>query len=208
MFLSRLTLNARDQLVRRDLARPYQMHRTLMNSYPYPRVENRCDLLFRLEPPRHGPPVVLVQTRNDPGEWPGTYDHVREVAMPLCAAHGIEFVTIDGASYPVRDARSLFAWLEARHQIPVAGPNRICTRVAKVERFERWAADRFGAGAAIEVWIGFEAGEEARAAKDEQPTWGDAATRGVYWELATAVCLLQAGSDIMVMRHPQAAVAP
>jgi CRISPR system Cascade subunit CasE len=71
MFLSKLTLDARDQLVRRDLARPYQMHRTLMDSYPYARVENRCDLLFRLEPPRHGPPVVLVQTRNDPGEWPG-----------------------------------------------------------------------------------------------------------------------------------------
>jgi CRISPR system Cascade subunit CasE len=74
MFLSRLTLNARDQLARRDLARPYQMHRTLMNSYPYPRVENRCDLLFRVEPPRHGPPVVLVQTRDDPGEWPGLAD--------------------------------------------------------------------------------------------------------------------------------------
>jgi CRISPR system Cascade subunit CasE len=71
MFLSKLTLNVRDRLARRDLARPYEMHRTLMNSYPYPRVENRCDLLFRVEPSRAGPPVVLVQTRDDPGEWPG-----------------------------------------------------------------------------------------------------------------------------------------
>jgi hypothetical protein len=112
--------------------------------------------------------VVFVDVGHpdDPGEWPSTYRHVREVAMPLCAREGIEFVTIDSSSYPVRDARSLFAWLEARHQIPVAGPNRICTRVAKVERFERWAADRFGVGAELEVWIGFESGEEARAAKD------------------------------------------
>ena len=49
--------------------------------------------------------------------------------------------------------------------------------------------------------------KEARASAEEQPTWGDAATRGIFWELATAVSLLQAGSDIMVMRHPKAAVA-
>jgi acetyl-CoA decarbonylase/synthase, CODH/ACS complex subunit delta len=49
--------------------------------------------------------------------------------------------------------------------------------------------------------------KESRASAEEQPTWGDAATRGIYWELATAVTLLQAGSDIMVMRHPKAAAA-
>lgn len=124
--------------------------------------------------------VVFVDVGHpdDPGEWPGTYRHVREVAMPLCAREGIEFVTIDSTNYPVRDARSLFAWLEARHQIPVAGPNRICTTVAKVERFERWAADRFGVGAALEVWIGFEAGEEARAAKDPNAGSGGKAKKG------------------------------
>ena len=74
MFLSKLTLNIRDRLVRRDLARPYEMHRTLMNSYPFPRVEHRCDLLFRVEPARSGPPVMLVQTRDEPGEWPGLPD--------------------------------------------------------------------------------------------------------------------------------------
>jgi len=46
--------------------------------------------------------------------------------------------------------------------------------------------------------------KEAKATAEEQPSWGDASTRGVYWELATAVTLLQAGSDILVMRHPQA----
>lgn len=49
--------------------------------------------------------------------------------------------------------------------------------------------------------------KEAKASAEEQPAWGDAATRGIYWELATAATLLQAGSDIMVMRHPQAARA-
>lgn len=108
---------------------------------------------------------VDVGHPDDPGEWPGTYQHVEEVVRPMCAAAGIEFVRIDHTNYPVRDARSLFAWLAARRQIPVAGPNRVCTRVAKVERFERWLDDRFP-GLDVEVWLGFEAGEEARAAKD------------------------------------------
>lgn len=101
----------------------------------------------------------------DPGEWPGTYKHVREVVMPLCAAHGIRFEWIDSERYPVRDARSLFAWLAARGQIPVAGPNRLCTTIAKVERFEAWMSATYP-GQLVEVWIGFEAGEEDRAAKD------------------------------------------
>lgn len=102
---------------------------------------------------------------DDPGEWPSTYRHVEEVVRPFCAEHGIEFVKIDSSNFPVRDARSLFAWFEARKQIPVAGNNRICTRIAKVERFEAWLDSRFP-GQEVDVWIGFEAGEEARAAKD------------------------------------------
>lgn len=101
----------------------------------------------------------------DPGEWPGTYRHLREVVMPFCEREGIEFVWLDSGEFPVRDAKSLFAWLEARKQIPVAGPARICTTIAKVERFEAWMDSRY-AGMEVEVWIGFEAGEEKRAASD------------------------------------------
>jgi len=49
--------------------------------------------------------------------------------------------------------------------------------------------------------------KEARASAEEQPTWGDERSRGVLWEVATATSLLQAGSDILVMRHPEAAQA-
>lgn len=51
-----------------------------------------------------------------------------------------------------------------------------------------------------EVWRA----KEARAGKDEVPDLGDENTRGLYWEIATASTLLQAGSDILVMRHPAA----
>jgi len=76
--------------------------------------------------------------------------------------------------YLVRDARSLFEWMWNRRQIPVAGPHRICTRIAKVERFEAWLDDAYP-GQLVEVWIGFEAGEEARAARD--PNNGGTAAR-------------------------------
>ena len=116
--------------------------------------------------------VVFMDTGHpdDPGEWPGTYRHIDEVVRPICAQHGIEFVRIDHTNYPVRggtkgEARSLFAWWEARHSMPMAGPGRQCTTIAKVERFEKWASDRWP-GQDVEVWIGFEAGEEDRAAKD------------------------------------------
>lgn len=106
-----------------------------------------------------------------PGEWPSTYKHMEEVAIPLAKAHGIEWVTLDTKSYPIRKGgadecdEGLFAYWWTRNQIPVASPNRNCTVLAKVERFERWLNDRFP-GEEVEVWIGFEAGEEARAAKD------------------------------------------
>ncbi len=108
---------------------------------------------------------VADPDHEDPGEWPSTYRHIREVVIPLCKAHGIPFVTLDTKSYPVRDARSLFAWLEARNQIPVSGPKRICTIIAKVERFEAWL-DRTFPDQDVEVWVGFEAGEESRAKND------------------------------------------
>lgn len=101
----------------------------------------------------------------DPAEWPGTYRHIEEIVRPLCARARIPFEVISADRYPIRGARSLFEWLRARRQIPVAGPQRICTTVAKVERFESWMRDCWP-GAEVEVWLGFEAGEEARAAKD------------------------------------------
>jgi hypothetical protein len=107
----------------------------------------------------------------DPGEWPGTYRHIREVVEPFCKKHGIPFVWISSDCYPLRkgkegEARSLYSWWKARKQIPVAQKKyRVCTLVAKVERFQAWLADAFP-GQEVDVWIGFEKGEEGRAESD------------------------------------------
>jgi len=44
----------------------------------------------------------------------------------------------------------------------------------------------------------------AKEAKAENPAWGDLVKRGPVWEAVTALTFLQAGADILVMRHPDA----
>ena len=46
--------------------------------------------------------------------------------------------------------------------------------------------------------------KEAKATKEEFPQWGLESERGPIWEMITATALLQAGADILVMRHPKA----
>lgn len=46
--------------------------------------------------------------------------------------------------------------------------------------------------------------KEAKAAVSEFPLWGPESERGIIWEAITATALIQAGADILVMRHPQA----
>jgi CRISPR system Cascade subunit CasE len=49
MFLSRLILDSRDPQDRRDLARPYEMHRTLWRAFP---DDDPGRVLFRVDTDR------------------------------------------------------------------------------------------------------------------------------------------------------------
>ena len=71
MFLSRLFLDTRSRLARRvrsDLARPYELHRTLWNCFPNLQSDSgtKCFLnriLFRLDAEENYPePILLVQS--------------------------------------------------------------------------------------------------------------------------------------------------
>jgi acetyl-CoA decarbonylase/synthase complex subunit delta len=46
--------------------------------------------------------------------------------------------------------------------------------------------------------------KEAKVSESEWPGSGNADTRGIMWEVVTALAMLQAGADILTMRHPQA----
>ena len=52
--------------------------------------------------------------------------------------------------------------------------------------------------------VGYEAWRVKEAKLADAPGWGGAVDRGPMWEAATAICLLQAGADIIRMRHPRA----
>jgi acetyl-CoA decarbonylase/synthase complex subunit delta len=46
--------------------------------------------------------------------------------------------------------------------------------------------------------------KEARAPEKEEPDWGDRELHNAYWEIATAMSLLVAGSELLIMYHPKA----
>jgi acetyl-CoA decarbonylase/synthase complex subunit delta len=52
--------------------------------------------------------------------------------------------------------------------------------------------------------VGYESWRAKEAKVANAPDWGPAELRGPMWEAVTAICLLQAGVDIIRMRHPAA----
>ena len=52
--------------------------------------------------------------------------------------------------------------------------------------------------------VGYESWRVKEAKLADIAEWGDVENRGPMWEATTAICLLQAGVDIIRMRHPKA----
>lgn len=72
-------------------------------------------------------------------------------------------------------------------------------------RLAAFAGDKTVASPFI-CFVGQEAwrAKEAKATQTEFPMWGPESERGIIWEAITATALIQAGADILVMRHPKA----
>jgi CRISPR system Cascade subunit CasE len=69
MFLSRLLFNPRSRQVRRDLAQPYEMHRTLMRAFPGQSDGGPGRVLFRIDTDRDtGASTALIQSEKRP-DW-------------------------------------------------------------------------------------------------------------------------------------------
>lgn len=66
MWISKLILNPRSAAVRRDIANPYEMHRTLMWALGEEAQAGRERVLWRVESRRLERPVLLVQTLTKP----------------------------------------------------------------------------------------------------------------------------------------------
>ena len=97
MFLTKLELNPRSRDARRDLALPYELHRTLAHAFPTPDgTDYRAahSVLFRVEPAANynALPTVLVQSVSAPA-WDGLpTDYLRQPAqcksLALALNHG------------------------------------------------------------------------------------------------------------------------
>jgi CRISPR system Cascade subunit CasE len=69
MYLSRLILNPRSRRAQRELANPYELHRTLMRSFPDDLKKGDERVLFRVDvDERGGVPTVLLQSHAAP-DW-------------------------------------------------------------------------------------------------------------------------------------------
>ncbi len=68
MYLTKLTLNPRARRVQRDLANPYELHRTLMSAFPATLPDGER-VLFRVDvDERSGVPTVLLQSYSAPDQ--------------------------------------------------------------------------------------------------------------------------------------------
>lgn len=81
MYLTRLTLNPRSRQVQRELADPYQMHRTVLSAFPV-QLNNQERVLYRLEQDNHtGLLNLLVQSQGLP-EWRHLPAHNKDYLLP------------------------------------------------------------------------------------------------------------------------------
>ena len=104
MILSQLVLNPFSRQVQKEIANPYEMHRTVMRAFPDGLSENQERVLFRLEQPnRDGRVLLLVQSWSRP-DWsylqngggylfPGATPNpaVKEFDLKLAAGQSLAF---------------------------------------------------------------------------------------------------------------------
>lgn len=84
MYLSRLILNPRSRRVQKEVAAPYQMHRTIMSAFPDDLGPDDERVLYRLESrPHNGGLALLVQSWTLP-DWSWLEEPAaRGVLLPL-----------------------------------------------------------------------------------------------------------------------------
>jgi CRISPR system Cascade subunit CasE len=126
MYLSRLTLNPRTRRVQREIAAPYQMHRSLMNGFPDDLAEGDERVLFRLEShPRTGDLTLLVQSLTLP-DWswlaePGARGYLLPADVPNPAVKSFDLDLSSGQVLAFR----LRANPTARRRLPDGTRKRV-----------------------------------------------------------------------------------
>jgi len=101
MYLSQLILNPRSRRVQKEVADPYQMHRSIMRAFPDHLAPDAERMLYRLEShPRSGGLTLLVQSRNSP-DWswlaaPGAHGYLLPVDQANPAVKSFDLRLVAG----------------------------------------------------------------------------------------------------------------
>lgn len=69
MYLSRLILDPRNRRVQKEVAEPYQMHRSIMRAFPEELDSEEERVLFRVDAPRRGGPLTLLAQSLTQPDW-------------------------------------------------------------------------------------------------------------------------------------------
>jgi CRISPR system Cascade subunit CasE len=115
MYLSRLILNPRHRRVQKEIAAPYQLHRSIMNAFPDDLKEGQERVLFRLEnapsfdplgTPRQQGLVLLVQSFTFPDwswlEAPNARGYLLPVDVPNPSTKTFELQLFPGQTLTFR----------------------------------------------------------------------------------------------------------
>jgi CRISPR system Cascade subunit CasE len=126
VYLSRLILNPRSQRVQRELAEPYELHRSLMRAFACVLGKEAERVLFRVEEEGRGePPTLLVQSWTMP-DWSwlaenGARGYLLSVGIPNPAVKSFDLALAPGQVLAFR----LRANPTARRRLPDGSRKRI-----------------------------------------------------------------------------------
>jgi CRISPR system Cascade subunit CasE len=107
MYLSRLILNPRSRRAQKEIANPYEMHRSVMRAFPDDLQADSERVLFRLESHRRaGSFTLLVQSWMSP-DWswltePSARGYLLPVSEPNPAVKSFELALVTGQTLAFR----------------------------------------------------------------------------------------------------------
>jgi len=113
MYLSKLILNPRARRVQRELANPYELHRSLMAAFP-PNLPQGERVLYRVDvDARSGVPAALLQSHSQP-DWAWLGDPRASGYLqrpPETKAFDLTFVTGQTLTFRLRANPTVKRWL-------------------------------------------------------------------------------------------------
>jgi CRISPR system Cascade subunit CasE len=106
MYLSRLILNPRSRRVQRELAQPYEMHRSIMRAFPVDLKEGEERVLWRIDEHLELGVMLLVQSWDAP-DWTwladdGARGYLLPVDVPNPAVKPVNFAPTAGQVFRFR----------------------------------------------------------------------------------------------------------